>query len=386
MSAEELAGSSAAELGDAIEQCHALQMALHHELLGFIREYDRREAWKEDGCPSMAVWLTLRLQVAHHTAREWVRVAHALVELPAIDALCDEGRLSWDQLAPLTLVATPDDDIEQAEEALVSSAAALARRARRSRTLTVADATAAHERRRFRWWWSTDGTTLRVSGALAPESGQTLIARLEQEAGRLLSPPGPDAVVESFEARCADALVGLASTAPADQGDADRAAVVVHVQEQDLAAGAEAAHGGELGDDGPTLAVETVRRLACDSRLEVVVDGADGAPVGVGRARRTVPAWMTRQLRRRDGGCVWPGCGRTRWLHAHHVIHWADGGPTDLGNLVLLCPLHHRMVHEGGRALPLPPTAQREHPPPEWRDLRHRLLALLPIERLPRAS
>jgi hypothetical protein len=370
---------STAELSDAIAQCHALQMAVHHELLGFIREYDRREAWRADGCPSMAVWMTLRLQVSHHTAGEWVRVAHALAELPAIDALCDEGRLSWDQLAPLTRMATPDDDVEQAEEALVSSAAVLARRARRARTMTVAEADAAHDRRRFRWWWSHDGSILRVSGALAPESGQTLITKLEQEAVRLLTAPGAGAVVESFEARCADALVGLASTALADEAEADRATVAVHIAERDLADGADARHGGELGDDGPTLAAETVRRLACDSRLEVVVDGPGGAPIGVGRARRTVPPWMMRQLRRRDGGCVWPGCGRTRWLHAHHVVHWADGGPTDLANLVLLCPMHHRLVHEGGRPLPFPPTQRREHPPPEWRDLRRRLLELLPL-------
>ncbi|MBU3751596.1 MAG: HNH endonuclease, partial [Mycobacterium sp.] len=46
--------------------------------------------------------------------------------------------------------------------------------------------------------------------------------------------------------------------------------------------------------------------------------------------------------------CVVPGCGTTRGLHAHHIRHWEDGGPTDLANLVLLCPFHHRMHHRGG--------------------------------------
>ena len=70
--------------------------------------------------------------------------------------------------------------------------------------------------------------------------------------------------------------------------------------------------------------------------------------VRLGRTTRQVPTWLHRQLRRRDRGCRFAGCGRTKWLHAHHLTHWADGGPTDQDNLVLLCGRHHRVVHEGG--------------------------------------
>ncbi len=116
----------------------------------------------------------------------------------------------------------------------------------------------------------------------------------------------------------------------------------------DGAAARPARHGGELGDTGPAVAVESARRLACDCRLEHVVDGPDGEPVGIGRARRNVPAWLVRQLRRRSPCCEFPGCTRTRLLHAHHERHWVDGGPTDYRNLILACKLHHWLVHEGG--------------------------------------
>jgi hypothetical protein len=68
----------------------------------------------------------------------------------------------------------------------------------------------------------------------------------------------------------------------------------------------------------------------------------------VGRKTRTVPPAIRRALQRRDGGCRFPGCTCTRFVDAHHIHHWADGGATHMNNLVLLCRHHHRLVHEGG--------------------------------------
>jgi hypothetical protein len=83
--------------------------------------------------------------------------------------------------------------------------------------------------------------------------------------------------------------------------------------------------------------VETTRRLSCDASL-----------VRDGRKSRTFPSALRRALRARDGGCRFPGCENRRFVDAHHVHHWAQGGETTLGNLVLLCRRHHRAVHEGG--------------------------------------
>ena len=100
-------------------------------------------------------------------------------------------------------------------------------------------------------------------------------------------------------------------------------------------------------EEGTRLPTDTVRRMACDARVEWVLE-QDGRPVGVGRRGRTVPSNILNLLRLRDMGCRFPGCERRRFANAHHLVHWANGGPTNLDNLVLLCHTHHRLIHEGG--------------------------------------
>ncbi|WP_205633186.1 HNH endonuclease signature motif containing protein, partial [Enhygromyxa salina] len=105
--------------------------------------------------------------------------------------------------------------------------------------------------------------------------------------------------------------------------------------------------GGFLRDGTP-VPLHVARMLACDSARVDVVTGADGQLLDVGRSTRSIPSAITRALWLRDGGCRVPGCGRKRHLHGHHIQAWAEGGPTRLANLVLVCPGHHRMIHEGG--------------------------------------
>jgi hypothetical protein len=101
-------------------------------------------------------------------------------------------------------------------------------------------------------------------------------------------------------------------------------------------------------EHGPFIHPETARRLACDASVVAYVEDSDGATLSIGRRSRSVPPWMHRALRRRDGGCRFPGCTNTKHVDAHHVRHWADGGETALDNLILLCRHHHRLVHEHG--------------------------------------
>ena len=101
-------------------------------------------------------------------------------------------------------------------------------------------------------------------------------------------------------------------------------------------------------EHGPHLAPETARRLACDGAIASLVENATGEPVSIGRRTRAVPAPMRRALHARDRGCRFPGCTATHRVEAHHIRHWAAGGETSVGNLAELCPLHHRLVHEGG--------------------------------------
>jgi hypothetical protein len=97
---------------------------------------------------------------------------------------------------------------------------------------------------------------------------------------------------------------------------------------------------------GPLLSAEDRRYLLCDATCEVWFE-RDGQPIGCGRQTRVISRRLRRALEHRDGACVVPGCGATHGLHAHHIRHWEDGGATELANLVLVCPYHHRLHHRG---------------------------------------
>jgi Domain of unknown function (DUF222)/HNH endonuclease len=99
--------------------------------------------------------------------------------------------------------------------------------------------------------------------------------------------------------------------------------------------------------DGAVIDAHAARRLACDAAIVPLVERA-GRPVSVGRKTRAIPPALRRALESRDRGCRFPGCSNRRTVDAHHIEHWANGGPTSLDNLVQLCRHHHRLLHEGG--------------------------------------
>ena len=119
---------------------------------------------------------------------------------------------------------------------------------------------------------------------------------------------------------------------------------MLHVEERTLTQGTEA--GLSELKDGTRVTAETARRLSCDAARVVVRTNGDGTILDAGRRTRTIPPATRRALEARDRGCRFPGCG-LRFTDGHHIVHWADGGPTTLKNLVLLCERHHRRVHEG---------------------------------------
>ena len=107
---------------------------------------------------------------------------------------------------------------------------------------------------------------------------------------------------------------------------------------------------GRTCEIDPTGAVtpQAARRLACDAGVSRIITAGESRPLDVGRTTRTIPAAVRRALESRDRGCHHPGCGMPpQWCDAHHIRHWADGGPTSLDNLRLLCRRHHRTAHEG---------------------------------------
>src|SRR5215831_9182099 len=296
------------DLSDSIGQLGSFLSAVLSELLVQVAELDQREAYRDDGAFSVESWLCTRLGLSYATAQEYVRVARAL-----------------------------------AAQASGKSAAALEWAARRARRVSREETQDEHDRRGLRWWMPHDGG-FRLSARLPAADGAVVAAALDRLSDQLPAERAEhDGVFESAAARYADALVALASSRLAEDSDADRACVVLHVDAGALAGG----EGGAQLEEGSAVGLDVARRLACDGRLEVVAEGERG-PIGVGRARRTIPAWLMRLLRRRDGVCQFPGCGRRRWLQGHHVKHWVDDGPTDLDNLLLTCRPHHKLVHEFG--------------------------------------
>jgi hypothetical protein len=326
-------------LDDAIDQLHGLMAAAHNKLLHAIAEYDISEEWRDDGATSMADWLQMRRGIPARTALEWVRVAHALSELPAIDRAFFESDLCWEKVRWLVRFATPETDAELAREAPGLTPAQVRARALLEERITAREAAEADRKRRLRLRWDPDDA-LRLSGWFPADQGAviaTAIRRISDQAG----PDPASGLYPCGEERYADALFQIASTRLGADTDPDRATVVVHADAPMLAGG----DGIAALDNGSRLAVEVVQRLICDGRLQTVVHAADGTPIGMGRTARTVPSPLLRQVRRRDVCCRFPGCSRT-WTHAHHKTPWSQGGPTDYDNVFLLCPIHHRLVHE----------------------------------------
>lgn len=306
--------------------------------LELVAELDRRGGWASSGCGSLAEWLAWRCAVSPRAAREHVRVARSLGEVPLIHAAFACGELSYAKVRALTRVADRENEAELLELARVLTAAQLERTVRAYRRVSTAEARGLQEDAYLSVCPDADGS-LELHGRLAPEDGALLLraleavrdARWQQERGS--AEPRPLRQAANAEALVAVAEAALASPDACRPGG-ERYQIVVHADEVALA---EDGEGGCELEDGSAIAPETARRLACDASL-----------VRDGRRSRTIPSALRRALRSRDRGCRFPGCDNRRFLDAHHLHHWARGGPTTLGNLLLLCRRHHRLVHEGG--------------------------------------
>ncbi|WP_165956524.1 HNH endonuclease signature motif containing protein [Kribbella antibiotica] len=170
------------------------------------------------------------------------------------------------------------------------------------------------------------------------------------------------------DVRQADALV---ATMDAAAGNPDHPGVphlTVTIDFDDLKAALGETTGavGELVF-GNNLSASAVRLLACDAAILPIVLGGDSQPLDVGTEQRFVNRYMRRALIKRDKGCV--VCKAPPWMcHAHHIIHWANGGPTSMQNLVLLCASHHRAVHADQWAVSITTNGLVEVTRPSWAD------------------
>ncbi|MET8093843.1 DUF222 domain-containing protein [Micromonospora sp. NPDC005220] len=372
----------------ALDATHRLQQRLASVQLAVVRELDGRGTAVAQGASSTAVWLRHRLRLDVSAARRLVGLAASLDVAPsAVREALATGAVSLEQarvIADTAATVTASAGVEVADKAVgmlvewaaqfdplllrrmggrildhvapdladAAAAAALAAeaaRAARDRHVTISEQT---------------GGRLRLSGTLDAEAAALLRAVIDP----LSAPAGPD------DGRCAgqrrhDALADVCRLAlrtgelPEHGGDPAQLVVTTDYDGLTRQLGA-----GTL-DVGLRLTPDTVRRLACDAAVLPAVLGGAGQVLDAGRQRRLITGPLRRALVLRDGGCAFPGCDRPpRWCAAHHIRHWADGGPSSLDNAVLLCGHHHRHVHQADWTVRLGDDGHPEFVPPAWLD------------------
>jgi 5-methylcytosine-specific restriction endonuclease McrA len=341
-------------LGDEIAELAAHLDAATAHLLDLIRDFDIREGWNT-GFRSCAAWLSWRVGLGPLAAREHVRVARALGGLPRLAQALARGELSYAKVRALTRVATAETE----EQLLAVGRAGTAEHVERivrgwrrvDRQAEAREAARQHASRALHVYRDDDGTVV-LRGRLAPEVGALLLQALTAARETLYQRTRgaePEADPPTMAQQQADALALLAETAlhhGMDPGTAgERYQVVVHV---DAAVLADAdAPGQSVLEDGARVPAGTSQRLACDASRVVMRHDQEGRMLEVGARTRTIPPALRRALHHRDHGCRFPGCG-VPFGQGHHIRHWAQGGPTTLSNLALLCRRHHRAVHEEG--------------------------------------
>jgi hypothetical protein len=341
--------------------------------IALVSEYDRRDGWSSwRGVRAPPEWIAWRCSYAPRAAREHVRVARALRELPRTRAAFSRGELSYSKARCLTRVATADSETDLLHLARYATASQLERMLRAYRASTVEEANAAYDQRELWWHWASDGS-LHLGARLPAEEGRVFLRALETARAQIReesraaddengsAEPRDDGISERHRdlgpngeillgrvARNSDALSRVCESflehGPATRSGSNRHHVLVHVDANTLSSDAP---GRAQMERGPTLAPETARRLGCDASIQTIVKRGRKA-LFVGRKTRAISPSLELALRERDGGCRFPGCDNERWVDAHHIVHWAHGGETNLDNLILLCRHHHRLVHEGG--------------------------------------
>jgi hypothetical protein len=396
---ESIDGVTSSELGADIVEIRLAVDRLEAECLRRLHRFHADRGADAEGGGTTVSWLRRSCGMTAKAAAYRVHLARTLGAMPAVLDSARAGRASFTNVAMIGHLAghVGVEPLETYEEALVAAAETLEPRGMRIATEAVrlridpdgvlADANHAHDRR----WLDCDetyGGVFILRGEFDAEGGALLKTAIDA-----LSHGMTRGEERSASARRADALVDMAATQLrcGDHRDAhgQRPHLTVTVRAEGLRTETSSVDAGsedtlrvvavpqpaELRGVGP-IHPEIARRIACDAvRTLVTVAatpddsswmlGAPAVPLSVGRATRTIPARIRTALILRDQGCRFPGCDRPpAWTDGHHIIHWADGGPTELANLVSLCRSHHRRVHEEGWHIHIVEGSAVVEPPP----------------------
>ncbi len=348
-SGEALPEERLAALFDELAELTGQRNAIDGRIVEIVAEMDRDELCGSTGARSISALVAWKAGVAPRNAETVVAIARRLDQFPRCAEAMREGRLSLDQVGVIAERAADGSDEHYAELASVATVTQL-RTAVKLEPRPEPEPKA--EPQRFFTRTEGDGYSTykirlpRVEAAKFEAAHAShrdaLVANwkrdhdIDEDTGKATSdqaPPFPDNV---------DAFMSLieagwdADVAARPHGQ--HTAVFVHLDADKAVASLHL---------GPLLTDEERRYLLCDATCEVWWE-RHGQPIGAGRTTRQISRRLRRALEHRDRCCVVPGCGATRGLHAHHIRHWEDGGATDLDNLVLVCPYHHRLHHRRG--------------------------------------
>jgi hypothetical protein len=320
--------------------------AIDGRIVEIVAEIDRDGLWGATGARSVPALVAWKLGSSSGNAHTIATVAGRLAEFPRCAEGMREGRLSLDQVGVIAARAGEGSDAHYAELASVATVNQLR-------------------------------TALKLEPRPEPEPDgrpepQASITKTTNEQGSCYRITLPHADAAKFDAALASHLDALIAEWKLDHDNGGRASdivpplpgtaaafmrlveagwdaevarrphgqhttVLVHVDVKDRVAALHL---------GPLLSEAERRYLSCDATCEVWFE-RDGQVIGAGRTTRLINRRLRRALEHRHPTCAVPGCGATRGLHAHHIRHWEDGGPTELVNLVLVCPYHHRLHHRG---------------------------------------
>ncbi len=353
-----LAGVGDEELEARLRRGAADVAAATCRWLELVAEVVRRGIWARQGAATPADWLSWAVSMGGSTAREHIRVALALREFPAVHARFRQGSLSYSKVRAITRIGRPELEellLTYADHATGAQLERIARDLRRAEARRVVAEADPWDRRRL--WSVVDGGMGEIRVRLPREVALRVEATLTHHAERLRAEvkQDPDADVPRPDRLLADAFVdavdALAASGPVDRSGADQHLLVLHADHADVldalpdeAVEVEVRRGSSRRHH--SMSARTLRRIACDASLAVCASGDGGRVTAISGTTQALPARIRRALLERDRTCRFPTCNRTRGLHGHHIIHWANGGPTELHNLVALCAHHHTFVHE----------------------------------------
>lgn len=328
-----------------------------------VAEFDRREAFEAWECTSTAQWLSWRCAISAATAREHVRVARALVELPLVRAAFASGELSYSKVRAVVRAATPATEselVDLAKEATASQLERLVLAYGKVVEAAISDETVAARDARRGLERMVDDRGMHVYVlCVPPEEGLVVDKALEyasdvlyREHRRAAEEAGEEPVRVPVAQRRADAMLrvielGRMAAYKPDAEIQPQYLVTLHVRPGDVSIGEDGAY--ELGN-GVRLNPKLAHRLGCDSLVQLALDDDDeSSSLDRGRTVRLATRDQRRTLLAKYDTCVFPACqAPASWCEMHHLVYWTRNGPTDLENLAPLCGRHHRAIHERG--------------------------------------